>query len=68
MIICAIKSNNSEKLLAIARRFKDGKLSEVELCDWNTVPRTLRVFYSGGVKFERKFVSFGECCKFIFAL
>lgn len=46
MIIQAIKQNNNEKLLAIARRLKNGRQTKSVLCDFNTVPGKLRIFWS----------------------
>lgn len=69
MIIAAIKTNGNEKLLAIARRFENGKLSETKLCDWNTVPNTLRIFNSTGIEMSiGPLQSFKDACKIIFSL
>lgn len=66
MIIQAIKRNGSEKLLAIAQRDRDGNLSPFLMCDWNTVPNTLRIF-SFNSSINIKFGSFRECVKYIFS-
>ena len=67
MIIQAIKTSGTEKLLAIATRRKDGKCSESILCDWNTVPNTLRMFDRTSSK-DVVFASFKDAVKYIFSL
>lgn len=68
MIILAIKTNGNEKLLAIASRLKDGQATEAILCDWNTVPNTLRIFngVDGNVSRTIQFNRFRDCAKWIF--
>jgi hypothetical protein len=66
MIILAIKSQNKEKLLAIARRYKSGQFYGVQLCDWNNVPNTLRIFDRSGVASQHTFASWKDCIKYIF--
>jgi len=66
MIITKIKSNGTEKLLSIAYRYQ-GKPFGCWLCDWNTVPNTLRIFHRC-TTIDIKFDSFKECCKFIFSM
>lgn len=68
MIIQRIFQNGNEKLLAIAKRYKDGTTTESELCDWNTEPNFLRIYDSSGVKSRIKFASFKDCVKYIFSL
>jgi hypothetical protein len=64
MIILSIKTNGTEKLLAIAH---DTKHRVTWLCDWNTIPNTLRI-YHGPHPYAIKFENFKACLKFIFGM
>ena len=66
MIILSIKTNGNEKLLAIAHR-DNKRISSEWLCDWNTVPNTLRIFHRDK-SIDIHFNSFKECLKFIFGM
>lgn len=67
MIIAAIKTSGTEKILAICKRWENGKLSSAIMCDWNTVPNTLRIFSAASSE-DLKFNNFKEAIKYIFSL
>ena len=46
MTIQAIKQSGNQKIIAIARRLWNKKYLSPIMCDWNTVPGKLRIFWS----------------------
>lgn len=65
----SIMTTGNEKLLAIAFRNRDGKTSATNwLCDWNTVPNTLRIFHRSNYSIDIEFENFKACVKFIFTM
>ena len=68
MIINAIKStdNPGERLLSIGYRYK-GKPFGDWLCDWNTVPNTLRIHHRC-TTIDVVCSSWKECLKFILSM
>jgi len=68
MIIQSIMQTNKEKLIAIAKRRKDGSCSPSIFCDNNTIPQTLRIFWNDSNPITVKFASFKDACKYIFSL
>lgn len=68
MIITAIiNTPANEKLIAIGRRNREGKLTSTKFCDWNTVPGTLRIF-SSNTHESIKLASWRDAVKYIFSL
>lgn len=71
MIVQAIKQNKpaNEKLLAIARRLKSGKCTESVFCDFNTIPGSLRIFWSNSdVQVLNFNGDFKEAIKYIYSI
>lgn len=69
MIIQAIKQSGKEKLLAIARRKLGKNVGSTTLCDWNTVPGSLRIFWDDNDPHVFDFAGdFKRAVKFIWSL
>ena len=68
MVIKFISKHRTTKFLSIAYRDRDGKLGETVICDWNTVPGTLLIYW-GAYTVERiPLASFKEAVRYIFGI